>query len=71
MGLNVFMLFVGFGLGSLLFGQSLSAWGLDRSLWLFGGLQLLASLAAVPLFRTESRGGPAANMLAGPANRGV
>ena len=53
MGLNVFTLFVGFGLGSLLFQAALTT-GLTTALTLFGGLALLAAGLAVPLFSTES-----------------
>lgn len=52
MGLNVFALFTGFGLGSLLFGETLRL-GFPVALSLFVGAQLLAALLAVPLFRTE------------------
>lgn len=52
MGLNVFTLFVGFGLGSLLFQAALTA-GLTTALTIFGGLALLAAGLAVPLFSTE------------------
>ena len=52
MGLNVFALFVGFGLGSFLFGETLRM-GFGWALAIFGGLQVLATLVAAPLFRTE------------------
>ena len=52
MGLNVFTLFVGFGTGSLIFGAMLSA-GFSTALGTFGGLALLAALAALPAFRKE------------------
>ncbi len=53
MGLNVFMLFTGFGLGSWIFGEALR---LDWSvaLGLFGAVQLVAALLAVPLFQSET-----------------
>lgn len=54
MGLNVFMLFTGFGLGSLLFGEALT-WGFPASLAIFGGIQMGAALAAIPVFRSEIR----------------
>ncbi len=53
MGLNVFTLFTGFGLGSLLFSSVLDL-SLGGALLLFGGLELLLSLAAIPLFRGET-----------------
>ena len=53
MGLNVFVLFTGMGVGSLLFGQILRL-GLGPALVVFGCTQLLAALVAVPLFRFET-----------------
>jgi predicted MFS family arabinose efflux permease len=53
MGLNVFMLFTGFGLGSLLFGAALSQ-GLGTALTIFSAVQLGAAVLAWPLFRTEA-----------------
>lgn len=44
--------FTGFGLGSLIFGELLR-FGFVWSLALFGGLQLLTGLIAVPLFWKE------------------
>ena len=61
MGLNVFLLFTGFGIGSLAFGATI-ALGFAPALLLFGALQLTAAAIAAPLFRDE-RAGP------GPANR--
>lgn len=52
MGLNVFTLFTGFGLGSLIFQAGLS-WGFTAALISFGSAALVASALAVPLFRTE------------------
>lgn len=52
MGLKVFALFTGFGLGSLLFGEVLR-WGFTSALALFAGLQLVAAIAAIPLFWPE------------------
>lgn len=52
MGLKVFALFTGFGLGSLLFGEALR-WGFAPALGIFAGLQLVAAIAAVPLFWPE------------------
>ena len=54
MGLNVFALFVGFGIGSLVFSGALQ-FGLGIALILFGVAALIGALAAVPLFRTETR----------------
>src|SRR5438034_527007 len=53
MGLNVFMLFTGFGLGSLLFGAALPL-GFGAALALFSSVQLGAALLALPLFRSET-----------------
>jgi predicted MFS family arabinose efflux permease len=52
MGLNVFTLFVGFGLGSLAFQAALTA-GLPAALIGFGAAALLAAALAVPTFATE------------------
>lgn len=52
MGLNVFMLFTGFGLGSLFFGGLLSL-GFSPALMIFGAVQLLAGVAAIPFYRKE------------------
>ena len=52
MGLNVFLLFIGFGLGSYAFGQ-LATYGLETALLVFGTLQLLLAGLAVSLFRGE------------------
>lgn len=52
MGLNVFTLFTGFGLGSLVFSGALLL-GLGMALALFGAVSSLAAAAAVPLFRGE------------------
>lgn len=52
MGLNVFLLFTGFGLGSLIFGAALGL-GFASALILFGTFQLLTAILAVPLFRNE------------------
>lgn len=54
MGLNVFALFTGFGLGSLLFGWSLQ-FGFNKALLTFGGVQTIAGLAAIGVFRSEKR----------------
>ena len=52
MGLNVFTLFIGFGIGSFLFGEALRL-GFDSALALFSTVQFLAAVAALPLFRSE------------------
>jgi len=58
MGLNVFMLFVGFGLGSLIFGALLGP-GLGGALGLFAIIELVLGLAAIRLFKTERAAPPA------------
>ncbi len=52
MGLNVFCLFTGFGLGSLLFGEALTL-GFGEALAIFSAIQVAAAIAAIPLFRSE------------------
>ena len=52
MGLNVFTLFVGLGLGSLVF-QLLLPLGFPASLTVFGATGLLTAALAVPAFRQE------------------
>ena len=52
MGLKVFTLFTGFGIGSLLFGKLLT-WGFAWALGIFGVLQLLAGIFALTLFWWE------------------
>lgn len=52
MGLNVFTLFTGFGLGSLIFSGALR-FGLESAYLLFGAAAMVAALLAVPLFRSE------------------
>lgn len=52
MGLNVFVLFVGFGVGSLTF-QALLHVGFATALVCFGVAGLIAAALAVPVFRTE------------------
>jgi predicted MFS family arabinose efflux permease len=51
-GLMALTLFVGFGLGSLLF-QLVLMWGFDTALMMFGVAALLAAAIALVLFRTE------------------
>jgi predicted MFS family arabinose efflux permease len=58
MGLKVFTLFTGFGIGSWLFGELLR-WGFEPALVVFGGVQLLSAIAAIPLFWNEKAGGVA------------
>src|SRR5438093_5889186 len=53
MGLNVFTLFTGFGLGSLLFGAALPR-GFGAALALFSIVQLAAAIVALPVFRFET-----------------
>lgn len=52
MGLKVFTLFTGFGIGSFIFGELLR-FGFGPSLAIFGGIQLITGLIAVPLFWQE------------------
>lgn len=52
MGLNVFALFVGFGLGSLLFGEALRL-GFGTALVIFAAVELAIAVAAARLFRAE------------------
>lgn len=52
MGLTVFTLFAGFGIGGLIFGEVLRL-GFIPTLTIFSTVQLLATVAAIPLFRSE------------------
>lgn len=52
MGLNVFMLFVGFGVGSLLFGRALTM-GFEQALTLFAIVEGFLTLASLRLFHSE------------------
>ncbi len=52
MGLNVFLLFVGFGLGSYIFGE-LIRYGLLKSFLQFGILEIVLGIFALYLFRHE------------------
>lgn len=52
-GANVSFLFIGFGIGSLLFGEALRL-GLDPALAIFSSIQLLAAGLAIPLFHSET-----------------
>jgi hypothetical protein len=56
MGLNVFLLFTGFGVGSLLFQLALIL-EFGRALALFALMTLGAAALAIPLFRHETRPG--------------
>jgi len=52
MGLNVFTLFVGFGLGSLVFGELLRL-SFGVALSLFAGVELILALLSLLVFRSE------------------
>ncbi|MBE9166127.1 MFS transporter [Pleurocapsales cyanobacterium LEGE 06147] len=52
MGLTVFTLFAGFGIGGFIFGEVLRL-GFGPTLAIFSIVQLLATIAAIPLFRSE------------------
>ena len=52
MGLNVFALFTGFGIGSLIFGELLKL-GLDQALIIFAGVQVVFTIVAAQLLKTE------------------
>ena len=52
MSLNVFMLFIGFGLGSYLFGLALKL-SLVEALKIFSIFQIVLSAISLPLFKTE------------------
>ncbi|MDN4054245.1 MFS transporter [Massilia sp. YIM B02763] len=54
MGLNVFMLFIGFGLGSLIFGEVLSLFDFGKALILFAVVEAVLCLLAFRLFREET-----------------
>lgn len=54
LGVNVFMLFVGFGLGSLIFSGILQ-WGMMTAFIVFGIAALFAAGIAFPLFKAEAR----------------
>lgn len=53
MGLNVFALFTGFGVGSFVFGETLRL-DFAAALAIFAALQTGAALVAIPLFRSET-----------------
>ena len=52
MGFNVFALFTGFGVGSLLFGWTVQL-GFARGLMIFSAVQLVAAIAAIRIFEGE------------------
>lgn len=54
MGLNVFMLFTGFGVGSLVFGEVLRVSDFGMTLTLFAIVEAMLCLLSVWLFRTEA-----------------
>jgi predicted MFS family arabinose efflux permease len=58
MALNVFTLFVGFGVGSLLFQALLTPSGFATSLVVFGAGATVAAVAALRLFVSETRAIP-------------
>jgi predicted MFS family arabinose efflux permease len=58
MGLNVFLLFIGFGLGSLVFGEVLR-FSFGTALGVFAAVELAAAVAAVALFQSELPSGTA------------
>ncbi len=60
MGLNVFTLFVGFGIGSLVFGEVLR-FGFAAALALFASVELTAALLSLRLFRSEMPSSAAPN----------
>lgn len=57
MGLNVFTLFVGFGLGSLIFGEVLRL-GFDVAFGLFAAVEFVLALISLHIFRDERPGKP-------------
>jgi len=68
MGLNVFTLFVGSGVGSLLFGRALR-WGFTPALLAFAVLQLAASLLSLRLFSREALASMSAASPSSPAGQ--
>jgi predicted MFS family arabinose efflux permease len=68
MGLNVFTLFVGFGLGSLVFQAALSAWGFTGALTAFATAAALAAGLALPAFAGEGPPGRNDVIAANPAD---
>lgn len=53
MGLNIFTIFVGSGIGSMIFGEMLR-FGFRPALTIFATVELAAAIAAIPLFRAET-----------------
>jgi len=53
MGLNAFILFTGFGIGSMLFGAIVPL-GFGVALAIFSSVQVIFGLAVLFLFRTEA-----------------
>lgn len=53
LGLNGFILFLGFGLGSLVFGQAMATWKFTGAMTAFGAMQAVLALLAIRLFRGE------------------
>lgn len=66
MGINVFTIFIGSGIGSFLFGEALRL-GFSPALAIFSTVELAGAIAAIPLFRFETRRASAA---AGDAKSG-
>jgi hypothetical protein len=56
MGLNVFALFTGFGVGSFLFSEALGA-GFGTALIIFSGAELALAVAALRMFSGEISAG--------------
>ena len=52
MGLNVFILFIGFGMGSLIFGELMRS-GFNVALAVFGTVECVAAVLSIRLFRFE------------------
>jgi predicted MFS family arabinose efflux permease len=64
-GLMAFVLFSGFGLGSLLFG-ALLRWGFGSALVIFAAVQLVSAILAVTVFRSETTAHPEGNVPPSP-----
>jgi predicted MFS family arabinose efflux permease len=65
MGLNVFTLFVGFGLGSLIFGELLR-FGFEVALGLFAVVEMTVALLSFGFFQSEVPSQAASTMSASP-----
>jgi hypothetical protein len=61
MGLNVFMLFVGFGLGSIIFGELLR-FGFGLAFGLFAAIEAFIASLSFALFRSEVSSGAIATL---------